>query len=54
MKYCNMPFEYLYLDHYNGDVYLCPWMEPKVTAIGNLLHDDLDAIWHGRKGRGIA
>ena len=53
MKYCNMPFEYLYLDHYNGDVYLCPWMEPKVTAIGNLLHDDLDAIWHGEKAEAL-
>lgn len=53
MKYCYRPFEYLYLDHYNGDVYLCPWMEPNITAIGNLLEEDLDTIWHGEKAEAL-
>lgn len=53
MKYCNMPFEYLYLDHFNGNVYLCPWMDPHTSAIGNLLTEDLDAIWHGEKAEAL-
>lgn len=47
MKYCERPFEYFYLDHFNGDVYLCPWMEPRRTCIGNIIEQDFDEIWHG-------
>lgn len=47
MKYCKNGFEYLYLDNYLGDVYICPWMVPEKTKIGNLLEQDLDEIWHG-------
>lgn len=47
MKYCHYGFEYLYLDNYLGDVYICPWMEPEVCKIGNLLEKSLDEIWHG-------
>lgn len=53
MKYCNFPFEYLYLDHYNGQVYLCPWMEPHTSAIGNILNDDLSDIWRGEKAEAL-
>ena len=49
MKYCSMPFEYLYLDHYNGNVFLCPWMEPEKCCIGNLFEEDIESIWKGEK-----
>ncbi len=49
MKYCNYAFEYLYLDTYKGKVMICPWMEPSVCDIGNLLEDDLETIWKGEK-----
>ena len=48
MMYCHRPFDYLYLDHYNGNIYLCQWMEQN-TTIGSLLNEDLDAMWHGEK-----
>ncbi len=41
MKYCYRPFEYLYLDHYNGDVYLCPWMERKRLTIRRIPPDQI-------------
>lgn len=47
MKYCHLGFEYLYLDNYLGDVYICPWMKPVESKIGNLLENNLDEIWHG-------
>ena len=49
MKFCHMPFDYLYLDHYNGNVYLCPWMEPSEGKMGNILEDDFREIWNGEK-----
>ncbi len=49
MKYCSMPFEYLYLDHFNGSVCVCPWIEPSVGSIGNILEQDFDEIWNGER-----
>lgn len=49
MKYCKRAYEYLYLDNDKGDVYICPWMEPEVTKIGNLVDEDFEKIWHGEK-----
>ncbi len=49
MKYCNIPFSYLYLDHYNGNVFLCPWMEPSKATIGNIIHDSFEDIWKGSR-----
>lgn len=49
MKYCSRSYEYLYLDNDNGDVYICPWMEPGITKIGNILEEDIETIWHGEK-----
>lgn len=48
MKFCSIAFTYLYLDNSYGDVYICPWMEPKKCKIGNILEQDLDEIWHGK------
>lgn len=39
MKYCHRFYDYLYLDHYNGNICLCPWMEPQSACIGNLNED---------------
>ena len=52
MMYCHRPFDYLYLDHYNGNIYLCQWMEQN-TTIGSLLNEDLDAMWHGEKAEAL-
>lgn len=49
MKYCKRPYTYLYVDNDLGDVYICPWMEPRITKIGNLVEEDLDKIWRGEK-----
>lgn len=48
MKYCKFGYQHLYLDHYNGDVYICPWMDPKTTCIGNIIKEDIDKIWKGK------
>ena len=47
MKYCSRPFSYIYLDHFNGDVYLCPWMQPGKCKIGNILQQSLEETWYG-------
>ncbi len=46
MKYCHQFYDYLYLDHYNGQIYLCPWMIPQETCIGNLNHDSIEDAYH--------
>lgn len=48
MKYCSRAYEYLYLDNHNGDVYICPWMEPKKTCIGNILESSVEDVWNGK------
>ena len=49
MKYCHRPFDFLYLDHFNGDAYLCPWMEPNKSCIGNILNESIDEVWNGER-----
>lgn len=44
MKYCSRFYNYLYFDHYNGDVWMCPWMEPNKGKIGNVLNDKVEDI----------
>ena len=53
MKYCHRPFDFLYLDHFDGEVYLCPWMDPQKSSIGNILQDKLDDIWFGERAEEI-
>lgn len=52
MKVCRRPFNYLYLDHFRGDVWLCPWMV-KGSAVGNLFANSLEEIWTGEKAQKI-
>lgn len=49
MKYCDYGFEYFYLDTYEGNVMICPWMEPDNCSIGNILESSVEEIWHGEK-----
>lgn len=46
MKYCELAYEYLYIDSFEGEVYLCPWMEQKTGMIGNILEEDLEVLWN--------
>ena len=46
MKYCPVVFNYLYLDNPEGDIYLCPWMIPQKTCIGNLLKSDIETCYN--------
>ena len=46
MKYCRYLHEYLYFDHYDGNIYICPWMEPKDAIIGNLAHDEIETAYN--------
>lgn len=46
MKYCHRVYDYLYLDNPEGDIYLCPWMIPKKTCIGNLIRNDIEACYN--------
>ena len=41
MKYCHRFFDYLYIDNNEGNICLCPWMEPSNASIGNLMTDDV-------------
>lgn len=41
MKYCHLIHDYLYIDNYDGNISMCPWMEPKKACIGNLRHDEI-------------
>lgn len=46
MKFCSRFYDYLYLDHYNGSICICPWMEPKDAVIGNLLEDTVEDAYN--------
>lgn len=46
MKFCPRFYDYLYLDHYNGDIYLCQWMRSKKGLIGNLLKDKVEDAYN--------
>ena len=49
MKYCNRPFENIYVMP-NGRVRVCGWAD---GAIGNLIDQDVDEIWHGERAERI-
>ena len=46
MKFCNRFYEYLYIDDNEGGIYLCPWMEPGNSSIGNLMSDDIEEAYN--------
>lgn len=46
MKYCNKIHEYLYIDHFDGGVFLCPWMDPKKACIGNIYTDSIEDMYN--------
>lgn len=49
MKYCSRFTDYLYLDHYNGDVWMCQWMNHADGVIGNILKDKVEDIYNSEK-----
>ena len=46
MKFCPYFYEYLYIDNNEGNICLCPWMEPSMASIGNLMTDDVDEAYN--------
>lgn len=48
MKFCPRFYDYLYLDHYNGDIYLCQWINSKKGSIGNLLEDTVEDAYNSK------
>lgn len=46
MKYCPRVYNYLYLDDTEGNIFLCPWMNPSQACIGNLLQSDIDTCYN--------
>lgn len=46
MKYCHRFHDYLYLDNYVGDIWLCQWMEQSVGRIGNLCRDKVEDVYN--------
>ena len=46
MKFCSLMYKYLYLDNYQGNIALCPWMEPQKACIGNLLKDKIEDAYN--------
>lgn len=46
MKFCSRFYDYLYLDHYDGDVWLCQWMNHEKGCIGNILQDQIEDIYN--------
>lgn len=46
MKYCHMMYDYLYLDNYEGNIAMCPWMEPTRASIGNLMKDEIEDAYN--------
>ncbi len=46
MKFCSQFYDYLYVDHYEGAICLCPWIDPGVASVGNLLTDDIDEAFN--------
>lgn len=54
MKYCSRVFDYVYLDHFNGDVWICQWMEQdRKYIIGNILEQNFADIWNGKKAEQV-
>ena len=47
MKFCHLFYDYLYIDNNDGNICLCPWMEPKNACIGNLIHDGIEEAYNG-------
>lgn len=47
MKFCHLFYDYLYIDNSDGGICLCPWMDPKNSCIGNLLHDKVEDAYNG-------
>jgi hypothetical protein len=41
MKYCHRFYDYFYIDNPGGGIWLCPWMEPSKSCIGNILTDNV-------------
>ncbi len=52
MLYCRRMFDHIYMDHHNGQVMMCPWMDAR-GIIGNILEEDFMSIWHGKKASKI-
>jgi radical SAM protein with 4Fe4S-binding SPASM domain len=48
--YCPLWANYIYINLY-GDVTPCCHLPERAFAVGNLLRQDLDDIWHGKKLR---
>lgn len=46
MKYCHQFYDYLYIDNNEGNICLCPWMEPKNACIGNLFKDKVEEAYN--------
>lgn len=46
MKFCHRMYEYLYLDHYDGQIAICPWMQPENACIGNLKTDEISEAYN--------
>lgn len=47
MKYCHRFYDYLYIDNSEGNICLCPWMDPKKACIGNLIRDKVEDAYNG-------
>ena len=46
MKYCSRVYDYLYIDNYEGNLCICPWMEPMNAKIGNILTDNIEDVYN--------
>ncbi len=53
MKTCSRPFTYFYLNKFDGDVWLCPWMHGEYGMIGNLFKSSAEEIWSSEKAEKI-
>lgn len=53
MLICSRPFNYLYLDKFDGTVWLCPWMQREHAIIGNLFESSAEEIWNGEKAEAL-
>ncbi len=43
----------MYLDKFDGAVWLCQWMHKEHGVIGNLFDSSAEAIWHGEKAKSV-
>ncbi len=53
MKICSYPFRHMYLDKFDGDVWLCPWSQKEYGLIGNIFETPLYEIWNGQRANEI-